>query len=425
MRTLLSAVCAAMLASTVPAVADPGATDDDGTADQSGKATPPPLASEPRPAELTFELPKAVEYEDLRKLPYSRKVYIGSKALKLDPMFVHALQQGLDMMYERRYNDARDHFAQIEQTFPGTATRAVADTLVWQALMLENFDYRYDKQYWVSSKAARKDLDAALEKPGNEGWEHLAAAAIVGIEAIHTMRKGSYLSALQLAFQAMDHIEQCRKAAPTFVDLKLADGLYNYWRSVVTMSSKVLPDFGDHRTEGIEQMVLVQDQGIFMSPMASLSLSFSYMEEGDTKRASSACGKNRVKFPDNIVNNLTCGTIYTSSRRYPEAIAVLDRVLQVDAKNDRVHYLKGYALLRSGDHPAAQKELERYLASEHLEPYQRSYAHLRLGQALARQESYPKAVENYKASIKIDGNKQAKRALEKLQQRKKAKKIDF
>lgn len=390
----------------------------------TGKA-PPPLAREPRPAELTFELPRPTSNEEVMNLPYPQEIYLGAEMLKLDPMFVHAVQQGLDLLYLRRYTEAREHFGKVEETFPGTATRSVADTLVWQALMLENFDYRYDKQYWVASKQARADLEAALGKPGNEGWEHLASAAIVGIESIHTMRQGSYLSALQLAFQAMDHIEKCRAAAPKFVDLKLADGLYNYWRSVVTMNSKMLPDFGDHRVEGIEQMTLVEDTGIFMKPMASLALAFSWMEEGDLKRAGSACTKNKIKYPDNIVNNLTCGMVYTESRRYDEAIGAYDRVLKVDPKNDRVHYLRGYTLLRKGDAPGAKAALERYLGSQHLEAYQRSFAHMRLGQALTRLEQYGPAVDAYKAAIKIDGNKQAKKLLDKLEERKKAKKIDW
>jgi tetratricopeptide (TPR) repeat protein len=420
-------------ADPVSARPDPSAgpvTDASDDAEQVAEArvtgkTPPPLAREPRPAELTFELPRAANYEEYKNLPYPHEVYLGAEALKLDPMFVHGVQQGLDLLYLRRYTEARDHFTRVEETFPGTAARSVADTLVWQALMLENFDYRYDKQYWVASKQARADLDAALAKPGNEGWEHLAAAAIVGIESIHTMRQGSYLSALQLAFQAMDHIERCRAAAPEFLDLKLADGLYNYWRSVVTMNSKMLPDFGDHRVEGIEQMSLVQETGIFMKPMASLALAFSWMEEGDHKRAGTACTKNKIKYPDNIVNNLTCGMVYTESRRYDDALGAYDRVLKVDPKNDRVHYLRGYTLLRKGDPTAAKAEFERYLSSQHLEQYQKSYAHMRLGQSLARLEQYGAAVDSYKASIKIDGNKQAKKLLEKLEERKKEKKIDW
>lgn len=407
--------------------ADPVAPDEDaGEAPEriTGKA-PPPLAREPRPAELTFALPDAKSFDEYAALPYPHTTYLGAEMLHLDPMFVHGVQQGLELLYLRKYTEAREHFAKVETTFPGTATRAIADTLVWQALMLENFDYRYDKQYWTSSKQARRDLDAAAAVPGNEAWEHLAQAAIVGIESIHTMRKGGYLSALQLAFQAMEHIEKCRAAAPTFIDLKLADGMYNYWRSVVTMSSKVLPDFGDHRVEGIEQMTVVEDAGVFMAPMASLSLAFSWLEEGDMRRAGSACTKNRTKYPDNIINNLTCGTIYTYDRRYDDAITVLDRILVTDPANVRVHYVKGFALLKAGKLEEAKTELTTYLGSQYLEPYQKSAGNFRLGQVYTRMDAHAKAAESFQAAVKVDGNKNAKAALERLEQRRKDGKIDY
>lgn len=408
--------------------ADPGGggvADDEPTSDEHfGGKSPPPLAREPRPAELTFELPKATK-ETYRDLPYPHTTYLGAEMMKLDPMFVYGVQEGLNLMFLRKYNESRDHFEALEKTFPGTGVRAVADTLVWQGLMLENFDYRYDKQYWTSSKLAREDLDAALATPGNDAWDHLAYASIVGIESIHTMRKSNYLQALQLAFQAMDHIEKCRKAAPNFVDLKLADGMYNYWRSVITMNSKVLPDFGDHRVEGLEQMTAVQSQGIFIAPLASLALAFSWAEEGNYKQAISSCAKNRAKFPNNIVNNLTCGMLYTYNRDYPAALEVYGRVLSVDPNNTRVHYWKGYTLLKSGQYEPAKTEFTTYLGSQYLEPVHKSYALFRLGQTYARTQQYAKAIENYQAAVKLDGNKNAKKALEGLEQRKKEGKITW
>jgi tetratricopeptide (TPR) repeat protein len=417
-----------MLLSLGVAQADPGGAgataEEDTEGERVGGKQPPPLAREPRPAELTFELPKAT-LANVDELPYPHLTYLGAEAMKLDPMFVYGVQQGLELMFLRKYNESRDHFSNLEQTFPGTGVRAVADTLVWQGLMLENFDYRYDKQYWTSSKTARSELETAISTPGNNAWEHLAMASVVGIESIHTMRKGSYLSALQLAFSAMDHIEKCRAAAPNLLDLKLADGMYNYWRSVITMNSKVLPDFGDHRPEGLEQMSQVQSSGIFIAPLASLALAFSWAEEGNYKNAISACVRNRTKYPDNIINNLTCGMIYTYDRKFPEAMTVYERVLQVDPNNSRVHYWKGYTLLKSGQFEAAKGEFTTYLGSQHLEPYHQSFAYFRLGQAYARLQDYTKAAENYRAAIKVDGNKGAKKALEGLEQRKKDGKIDL
>ena len=335
------------------------------------------------------------------------------------------MQQGLDLVFQRKYNEARDHFSTLDGQYTNSGIRSVADVIVWQALMLENFDFRYDKQYWTSSKQARKDLDAALAIPGNDAWEQLMVAAIVGIESIHTMRQGNYLPALQLAFQAMDAIEKCRAAAPDFVDLKLADGLYNYWRTVVTMSSKILPDFGDHRVEGIEQIQIVEAQGVLVSPLATLSLAFSWLEENDMKRAASAVGKNRRDYPDNIINNLVSAMTFNAMHRYPDALEVLDHIVATDPNNDRVHYWRGLTLQKQGKLDLAIAEYDKYLTATHLEDYQKSYSLYRLGQIYSRKHEYATAMEKYKEAIRVDGNKPAKAAKERLEQRKKDGKIDY
>ncbi len=349
----------------------------------------------------------------------------GAEQLGLDPRFVHRVQQGLEMLYLRRYEGARDHFAALETEWPGTAMRNVADVLVWQALMMENFDFRYDKQYWTASKAARGDLEAARAVAGNEAWEALLYATVFGIESIHTMRQGGYVSALKLAFQAMDEIEACRAAAPKFVDLTLADGLYNYWRSAVTMHNKMLPDFGDHRAQGLAQMQSVEANGVFVRPMATLSLAFSFWESGELSKAATYTAKNRAAYPDNVINNLVSGMLFTSMRRYDDAIVQCDRVLEVDPKNTRVHYWKGLALLKSNRVPEATSELQTYLTAPDLEVEQRSYGHYRLGQAYEREKSWAAAMEQYRQAVKLDGHKSSKAAIEHLEEKKKAGTIAF
>lgn len=413
------------LAFAAPAEEQPPQDDPASTEDSLTGVVVPPLEREPRSAELLGPLPTDLSFEEYKNLPFPPAAYRGAKVMSLEPEFVDGVQKGLELMYERKYEGAREHFASLEERFPGTAVRSVIDVVVWQALMLENFDYRYDKQYWTASKQARRDLEAAIATPGNDAWEQLMYAAIVGIESIHTVRQGNYLNALSLAFQAMEAIERCRAAAPDFVDLKLADGLYNYWRSVITMSSKLLPDFGDHRVEGIEQMQLVERTGVFVQPLATLSLAFTWMEQNDHKRAASSCSVNRSRYPDNVVNNLVCGMIYINMRRFPEAQEVFDRIVAVDPANTRVHYFKGLAHLKSGELEPAKSEFTTYLGSQHLEPYQLSYTNYRLGQVYSRQHDYAKAVEHYKEAVRVDGNKPAKAAVERLEDRRKEGKITW
>ena len=426
LRSTLAGLAAASLVLATPAWA---AGDEDDEEDSSGGEVAtgsklPPLSGTPRVADGYVPVDvKTIAQYDARPLP--NEAYLGAAALKMDPEFVNAIQLGLDQLFKRDYNAARDTFEAIEGTFPDTAVAEVVDMLIWQALMLENFDYKYDKQYWTSSKAARGALDKAMAKPGNDAWEQLLMATVVGVESIHTMRKSEYLSALNLAFQAMDHIEKSKAAAPDFIDLTLADGMYNYWRSVVTLSSKALPDFGDERVKGIEQMQAVAKSGIFLKPLANLSLAFTWIEEGDYKRAAVETAKNRHDYPDSVVNNMVAGTVFIYMKDYPEALKALAEIERVDPKNMRVKYWKGVAQFRSKMPDEALKNFQDYLAYEYLEDYQKSWTLYRIGQVYARKKEYAKAYESYEAAAKVDGHKPAKAAADRLKQRKKDGKIDW
>lgn len=411
------------LALVGPGTAHAEPEDDD--AEKMVGGTLPPLSGAPRSPVKEFDDEHKPTLDELKARPLPNEAYVGAQMLDLDPEFVNAVQVGLDQMYQRDYNGARDTFEAMEETFPNTAVGAVIDMLVWQALMLENFDYKYDKQYWTSSKAARGALDKAMAEPGNESWEHLLMAAVLGVESIHTMRKTQYLSALNLAFQAMDHIEKSRKANPDFIDLQLADGMYNYWRSVVTLSTNALPDFGDERVKGIEQMQQVERAGVFLAPMATLSLAFSWMEENDYKQAAQALARNERRYPDNIVNNMVTGTNFIYMKRYPEALERFAKIEKTDPKNMRVHYWKGVALLRSKKHDEAMSSFKTYLGYEHLEDYQKSWTLYRIGQVLRSKQQWGEAYESFKQASQVDGHKAAKAAMDRLKKRKKDGKIDF
>jgi tetratricopeptide (TPR) repeat protein len=348
--------------------------------------------------------------------------------LGMEPALAQEIRDGLEMLFRREYTGARDHFAAVEKRDPANAAGLgpMSDLLVWQALMMENFDYKYDKQYWVASKEARSRLENALSVAGNDAWEHFLLGGVSGIEAIHLMRTGKYLTALQTAFEAMDHVEQTRALAPGFTDLKLADGMYNYWRTVVTRSVSVLPDFGDHRTEGIEQMLAVERDGIFLQAPTTLSMAFTWIEEGKNQEALESCQKNRGPYPDNVINNLVTGSVHVALRQYASAESVFDEVLEDAPSNKRARYWKGIALQRSGKLDEALTQYEAYLASDYLEKAQRAQAHYRVGQIKYSQKQYAAAEEAFKAAVKVDGShKRAKDRIDIMKKERRSGKISY
>jgi len=361
---------------------------------------------------------EALQHEDKE---FPGLVYIGARVLGMDPGFVYSCREGLELLYLREYTSAKAHFDQMGRDWPGTAVSPIGQVLVWQALMLENFDFKFEQQYQHSSKKARQQLQEALLQPGNEGWEHFVMGGMLGIESIHAVRHEEYLSALNRGYEAMKSIKKAQEAAPEFVDATLGDGLYNYWVTIISMSSKLIPTRTDRRLEGIEQMMLVEQQGIFLGPAATLGLTFTWIEEKRTGEALRSALKNHRNYPNNVINNIVLSRIYIYKRKYTDAERLLKNILKTAPKNERAHYYLGRLYLRWNKIDLAEKHLDTYLAFSDLDEMYRGWALYYRGHLYYRKKQWDEAEDCYKQAWKKAKVKKAKSRLAKIdEQRKKS-----
>jgi tetratricopeptide (TPR) repeat protein len=376
----------------------------------TGKA-PPPL----NPGAVTT--PPEWKPEAASELPgtgaYDKLVFVGAKLLRLEVSYVAASREGLEKIYQRDYKGAKFHFDEMATQHRESAIGPVGRAVVWQALMLENFDFKYEKQYEVSFRDAKARLDEALATPGSEAWESFLLAGILGVDAIHVMRKGNFMQALNRGYEAMRSVQACHAAAPDFQDIYLGDGIYNYWRSVVTMSSKMLPDFGDHRAEGIQQMLRSERDSIFLRAPTAMSLAFTYIEERDFKQALVYAQKNHDRYPNNVINNILLARIHIYQRNYPAAENILKETLRNTPENERAHYYLSLIYSRTKRIDEAIAEAQRYLAFK-LSPEDRADALYRLGNLLMRQKRYAEAQASWEEAWKINKHKASRKRLDYL-----------
>lgn len=391
--------------------------DDDGPETVTGHL-PPPVSKKvgdgvPGNGEAASEwVPVAPDGAEAR--PYPNVVYRGAEALSLQPEFVGRCKDSIEKIYRRDYKGAKAAFDQLGVDYKGWGVGPVGQALVWQAMMLENFDFRYETQYQTASKIARMELETSLTSPGNEAWEYFLQAAILGIDAMHSTRKGEYLTAINRGIEAMKALDKTKELAPKFSDATLGDGLYNYWRSVLTMSTPALPKFSDRRVEGLQQQMLVEKEGIFLSPAATLALTFAWIEEGDNKRALASALRNKRFYPDNVINNLVLGRIYIYLRKYDSAETTFKEVLATSADNQRAHFYLGRVYLRQKRYSDALSSANKYLAFPDLNADFRAEGLNLKGDIFYRQQKWDEAEALYKESFKVNKNERAKKRLEQV-----------
>jgi tetratricopeptide (TPR) repeat protein len=346
--------------------------------------------------------------------PHSSRAYEGGRVLNMDVRFVQDVIDSADLLFKRDYVGAKNSFEAAGKRWPNSGLGPVGQVLVYQAMMLEDMDFQYEAQYENASKRARQQLQQAMEIPGNDAWEAFILGGVLGVDSIHAMRKGKYLTSLTRAVDAMRSISRSQELAPEFVDPLLGDGLYHYWRTVISKSSKGLPSFADKRKLGIEQMQKVEKEAIFLGPAATFALTYTFMEEGTLRRSMSAALRNQKRYPDNIVNNILVGRLYMYRRQYAKAELSFLKVLKVSPKNEKVHYYLGRLYLRTKQLARSERHLDRYLGFD-LPDDARAYALYSKGLVHYRRKDYTQAEQLVNQAWKLGKLQRAKKRLKKIQ----------
>lgn len=341
----------------------------------------------------------------------------AATSLGMDESLADQSSTALHLIYKRDYKAARQAFSTLHSQHPELAIGNVGRMLIFQCLMLENFDYRFERQYESHAALALRDIDLAQATPGNEAWEHFLRGGVLGIQAIHEMRKGNYVTSMRKGMEALSSLKALESDAPDFVDPDLGYGLFMYWRTVIGQRSKLIPEGEDRRALGIALIEQVEKKGAFIAPGATLALAYIYMEEGKARKAIRYSDRLVRRYPDNVINGLLYTRLMMRLRRYQKALAFMDHVLAIDTDNHRVHYYRATTHLRLNQLDEAQSAIDRFLAMP-LEVDPRAYGLHRKADIFFRQKEYDKARDYYQRAVSVNSYGPSKRRLAMLDQMK-------
>ena len=347
-------------------------------------------------------------------LSQAGRIASTAASLEVEVELVAAAAAGLELIYGRDYRSARSHFSQMDDTYPGMALENLGKLLIFQSLMLENFDFRFETQYETYSSRALEEIENSLTQEGNTKWELFIRGGVLGLESIHLMRKGEYLASLQRGLDAMNTLERLEVLAPDFVDLKLGDGLYKYWRSSVARKSSLIPDGEDERQAGIQIIREVEQQAVFVGPAATLALAAIRMEEAKPRGALRHIRIFGAAYPSNVINKLLESRMLIRLRRYEPALAALNSVLEIDTDNHRVHMYRATVLLRTGALDEAHEAIDTYLNLPLTDDARATGLHKK-GDIYFRARNYDEAIGQYQAAIDLNNYAPSRRLLVRVQ----------
>lgn len=332
----------------------------------------------------------------------SGKSFDGKNPLGVSRGEFAATQEGMDLIYQRRYEDALHHFERMGFEFPASPVGPIGRALVYQSEMFEEYNFNRERAYATEIEEFESRLRAAERRGRTPEWLAFLKGVYLGVDAMYDIRKGSYVKAFDKAWDALEEMKRIARRAPEFKDVQLALGVYNYWRTVITESVPFLPRFGNHRDKGLRQMREAREEGLLAATPASFALTFSLIEKGEHEAAISEAKRTGAEYPGSILNSLILAQAYRKAERYDEALTLLKGLLATHPKVQRTWFHIGEVHYKSRkNNVAARAAYERYLESGPTGGY-KAYTLYRLGQLDSRARNYEGAIARYEAALVIE-----------------------
>jgi len=330
------------------------------------------------------------------------KKFSGENPLGVSRAEFAATQEGMDLIYQRRYLEALDHFEGMGFDFPDSPVGPIGRALAHQSAMFENYDFSRERAYQTEVAEFQARLAPAQRSSRTPEWISFLNGVYLGVDAMYDVRKKRYVRAFDKAWDALEEMKRVQRGAPDFPDIQLALGIYNYWRTVLTESIKALPRFGDHRAEGLAQLRTAKEQGLLAGVPASFALTFSLIEGGNTTAAINEAKATGAEYPNSVLNQMILAQAYRKAKRFDESLAVLNTLLKRTPEVERTWFAIAevhYSSRKNND--AARAAYKRYLNSDPVPAYA-AYTFYRMGQLEARIRNYEAAISFYERALDIE-----------------------
>lgn len=301
---------------------------------------------------LLYPLPTFAQEGDPYKDPKIYK-YIIDQALV-----------GRDLGMERKIDDALEVFKDLDRRWSWLPIGSLGQMLVYEGSMIENFDFRYQKEFEEAERRNRAAMDK-LDRAQLDALGWLMFASSYGLSALNQARHHNWWSALENALKGIWCLSSAEELDPDHPDVKLGIGIYTYWRSVLTRSLWFLPFFSDRRSEGIAFMREgLSEEGI-AGPVGKLTYAYAMRQEERWAEGVYFLTELEARFPNNILVRLLSGEIDIFLKHYKHAATQFRKVIEIDDSITRAYFLLGGTLLVEGkDVEEAERQLLYFVATE-------------------------------------------------------------
>lgn len=293
----------------------------------------------------------------------------------LDDSFVRTHgTQGLDSLYNMRFEEAKRLFSEIDRRYPDHPVGPFLQGLnLWWTIMLDLTDTSHDEAFIEQMNTVIERCDALLDEDGDHFDAALFKAASHAFLARLHSNRWNWWKTIRNGRTAINYVQRVEDLAPQEGDYVFGTGMYDYYTAILPeeypLSRPILwllPD-GD-KDHGLKLLRETATNGRYVQTEAAYFLAkIHYLYEDDFQETRRWVTWLRKKYPDNPFFHTFEGRMYARWGRWDQARRVFHDVLErADAGkrgyNTHMQELSHFFLARERLYQDAYRESLRHLA---------------------------------------------------------------
>jgi TolA-binding protein len=342
--------------------------------------------------------------------------------------------EGERLLMSRDYAEAQALFQKLSQDYPESPAGAFGLMAMWQTRMFENRDFRFISQYDAAETKMTALCDERLLPEQPKEWDMFVCASGFGMRGFFDARRDKWMQGLGGAIRSVRTYKRLLWLNPNFIDADMGVGMYEFWRSVVTLRMKWLPFFSDQRAAGMAKLERVVSGGKYVRDLAKANLAYMHIEMKNYDQALGILNDLIVRYPRNVLMRQAKGEVFWWQKKYQDCYETFAQILEDDPKLTRSLYWMAASLVipymkvdvagtpradsKIPDDIAtrAKDQLNQYLQSKPIKIWA-SASHYWLASIAEWQGDKATAITEYNEALKLDkgGAKEIKKRLERLQ----------
>jgi tetratricopeptide (TPR) repeat protein len=351
----------------------------------------------------------------------------GWKAVRADPEIL----KGIDLIYERQFNDAENVFNKIIAGHPDKPVGYFYLAMVswsrlasgfWSPDIVQGYKNRIDRTIDMA--------EALVDKQLADSYDFFYLGGALGFKGRFELMEGNWVSSFFLATDAIDALKTCLQMDPNNKDVLLGIGTFDYYTArfdgVLKFLTYLLLHKGN-KEEGLKKLNIAANEAIYSATESkSLLLHIYLFLEQDFKNALILSSELAGRYTENPRFKILQGVSYIRLDMYPQYKETLNELRQrstAASKKEtaaiwerRKLYLESVYTLFQGHYSEARSILKKILDDQDPvnDPLMIAWPLMKIGMSYDLEKNREKAISYYNDVLNMENGSGAQFLAEKL-----------